>query len=182
MFNKNKSGFGLMFGRDRLFIILASFAAVAILGGSAIILSEPLFGWLLAAFLFLMVLGFSLTGGLKRRYFVLVLGIEMLIAGTVGGIMYQEDIVYTLSAERRAVQTVYNMLEACTHPVPERSDILAKPETRDRTTHVVAIASQVYNYGLWYVHADKRQIYPADSFAEELMMGDNGCKPLDPSD
>lgn len=171
-----------MFGRDRVLIILASFGAVTILGGSAIMLDEPLFGWLLAAFLFLMALGLSLTGGLKRRYFFLVLGIEMLIAGTVGGIKYQDEITYSLSSERRAVQTVYNMLEACTYPVPERSTIIAKPEARDRTTHVVAITSRTYNYGLWFVHADKRQIFPADSFAEELMMGENGCKPLDPSD
>ena len=170
-----------MFGRDRVFIIVASFSAVAILGGSAVMLSEPLFGWLLAAFLFLMVLGLSLTGGLKRRYFFLTLGAEMLIAGSVGGIMYQDNIIYTLSPERRAVQTVYDMLEACTNPVPERSDIAAKPEARDRTTHVVEISSGLYNYGLWYVHADKRQIFPADSFAEELMTGDNRCKPLNPS-
>ena len=171
-----------MFGRDRVFIFVASFGAIMILGGSAVMLSEPLFGWLLAAFLFLMALGLSLTGGLKRRYFFLTLGAEMVIASSVGGVMYQDNIVYTLSPERRAVQTVYNMLEACTDPVPERSDIMAKPEPRDRTTHVVAITSRLYNYGLWYVHADKRQIFPADNFAEELMMGENGCKPLDPSD
>lgn len=189
-------------GHDRKLILLSAVGATILLGVSAWLLDEGLFLLLLGAFLFLMALGFPLANPRSWRFFFAVLALEIVVAGTAGGIVYREPLLQSISSNRRAEFVVFEMLEACTLQNPALSRISAKADkgiestkeilqsigvqlrssavSEERYTHIVYVEDEMFDYGTWFVDADKGQIFPVDDTAEGLLTGENHCRPLHP--